>query len=425
MQFYALPLVCLAALLAGPSAVCCQNPEQIHLSYGYNASEMVVTWSTSAASSSVVNYGISQFDVSRKQTGQSWRFTEGNPNGLQYMHRVVLKGLTPGATYWYTVQSDSNKSDLFHFTAMQRGQSWPAQFIVYGDMGRHGGAQSLPALILEAATGSYAAFLHVGDFAYDFDSSGGINGDEFMNRIQQVAAYVPYMTCPGNHEAAFNFSHYVNRFSMPIDSSPHWYSWDVSNVHFISYSTEVYFDGWGVEEQYSWLEQDLTHATAKENRTLRPWIIAYGHRPMYCSTRDGDDCTTPKSKVRAGLEALFYKYGVDVILEAHEHCYERLWPVYNETVTAESYTNPKAPVHLISGTAGCNEVLGECFDPILGPRGPWSAFRSWWPGRHGYGRLSVANGTHLQWEQVIASGMKVEDSIWLVQQNHGSFLGRP
>ena len=91
MQFYALSLVCLAALLAWPSAVCCQNPEQIHLSYGYNASEMVVTWSTSAASSSVVNYGSSQFDVSRKQTGQSWRFTEGNPNGLQYMHRVVLK----------------------------------------------------------------------------------------------------------------------------------------------------------------------------------------------------------------------------------------------------------------------------------------------------------------------------------------------
>ena len=25
------------------------------------------------------------------------------------------------------------------------------------------------------------------------------NGDEFMNRIQDLAAYVPYMTCPGNH----------------------------------------------------------------------------------------------------------------------------------------------------------------------------------------------------------------------------------
>ena len=25
------------------------------------------------------------------------------------------------------------------------------------------------------------------------------NGDEFMNRIQDLAGYLPYMTCPGNH----------------------------------------------------------------------------------------------------------------------------------------------------------------------------------------------------------------------------------
>ena len=67
-----------------------------------------------------------------------------------------------------------------------------------------------------------------------------------------------------------------------------------------SYTTEVYFDGWGVEEQYAWLEQDLQYATAPGNRSIRPWIIAYGHRPMYCSNIDGDDCTTSKSIVRAG-----------------------------------------------------------------------------------------------------------------------------
>ena len=66
------------------------------------------------------------------------------------------------------------------------------------------------------------------------------------------------------------------------------------------YTTEVYFDGWGVENQYNWISQDLQWANAKENRSVRPWIIVYGHRPMYCSTLDGDDCTTSKSVVRAG-----------------------------------------------------------------------------------------------------------------------------
>ena len=28
-------------------------------------------------------------------------------------------------------------------------------------------------------------------------------GDRFMNQIEPMAAYVPYMTCPGNHEMAW------------------------------------------------------------------------------------------------------------------------------------------------------------------------------------------------------------------------------
>ena len=74
------------------------------------------------------------------------------------------------------------------------------------------------------------------------------------------------------------------------------------------------------------------------------------------------------------LEELFYRYGVDVILEAHEHSYERLWPVYNEQVTAKNYINPEAPIHIISAAAGCNDVLETCIDPMLGPRGEWNIY---------------------------------------------------
>lgn len=39
-------------------------------------------------------------------------------------------------------------------------------------------------------------------------------------------------------------------------------------------------------------------ANRPENRALRPWIITMGHRPMYCSDDDQDDCTKFDSYVR-------------------------------------------------------------------------------------------------------------------------------
>ena len=44
------------------------------------------------------------------------------------------------------------------------------------------------------------------------DSNQGKTGDTFMKQIQGVAAYTPYMVCHGNHESAFNFSHYSQKF---------------------------------------------------------------------------------------------------------------------------------------------------------------------------------------------------------------------
>ena len=55
-----------------------------------------------------------------------------------------------------------------------------------------------------------------------------------------------------------------------------------------------------------------------------------GHRPMYCSNADRD-CLVPDSageSVRSYVEDLFFNYGVDIEIWAHEHSYERTWPVY-------------------------------------------------------------------------------------------------
>lgn len=132
---------------------------------------------------------------------------------------------------------------------------------------------------------------------------------------------------------------------MPGHSENLFYSFNMGPVHFIGFSTEVYFDlSYGLQmhiTQFEWLERDLIEATRPDARAQRPWIITFGHRPMYCSNSNVDKCTMGSNRVRVGLphqpqyglERLFYRYGVDVELWAHEHSYERLWPIFNNKVS--------------------------------------------------------------------------------------------
>ena len=113
-----------------------------------------------------------------------------------------------------------------------------------------------------------------------------------------------------------------------------------------------------VMRQYSWLENDL----AGVDRALTPWLVVYGHRPMYCTNNDRDDCTVFETRTRTGLpltkwwplEPLLAQYGVDLAVWAHEHSYERLLPTYNRKVVpsqdpAAPYSQPRATVHITTG----------------------------------------------------------------------------
>eukprot|EP00057_Strongylocentrotus_purpuratus_P016056 XP_011670530.1 PREDICTED: iron/zinc purple acid phosphatase-like protein isoform X1 [Strongylocentrotus purpuratus] len=403
-------------------------PEQIHIAYGDMPSEMVIVWSTPSPGSSEVLYGMAPNNFSLKASGDYEELVdwEGPFEGVKFIHRVKLEGLSPGASYSYKVQTNGEQSQTYTFTAMQDGTDWSPTLLVYGDMGLKGGAPSLRLLRKAAKENLADAIIHVGDFAYDLHDEEGKVGDDFMNRIQDVAAVLPYMTCPGNHEIAHDFVHYRYRFSMPGSPWPMedemWYSFDMGKAHFVSYSTEIYFTGYSdylQRSQIEWLRDDLQRAN--KERAIRPWIIAFGHRPMYCSNADRDDCTKEESRVRTGLEDLFYDFGTDLIIEAHEHSYERFWPMYRGEVTAKHYKNPVAPVHVISGAAGCNEFDGVCVNPILGPRGEWSAYRSWIPGLYGFAHLQIANDTHLHWQQRLAVSDQVQDEFWIEQNRHGYF----
>lgn len=140
---------------------------------------------------------------------------------------------------------------------------------------------------------------------------------------------------------------------------------------------------------------------------------------MYCGNNiAGRECGSRDNAVRIGLEELLNESGVDVIISAHQHSYERTKPLFNYEIKSgfaeRAYINPKAPIHIITGAAG-NKDGKHRFKP---PTPEWSLFRS--EVRHpfldillidslikssllqdyGYTRFKVFNSSHLYFEQV-------------------------
>lgn len=218
---------------------------------------------------------------------------------------------------------------------------------------------------------------------------------------------------------------------MPGEQGGIMYSFNMGPLHIISISTEVYyFINYGLKSlvlQYEWLEDDLKRANQPENREERPWIIVMGHRPMYCSNSNPADCRRHSTITRVGLpffhifglERLLYSYGVDLEIWAHEHSYERLWPLYDYKIYNGSfempYVNPGAPVHIVTGSAGCKEEHTY----FNNTKPYWSAFRS---SDYGYTRLKAYNKTHIHIEQISDEkhGLVV-DQFWLVKEKHRSY----
>lgn len=423
------------------------KPEQLHLSLGSNGKEIFVTWSTKSATKCYLKfnsleeycftYDDSYTECYEPTTVESIRtqlmareYRPPKRNVSQTLRRIIY-------TYRANMTNLSAKSHLYFVECIDpkdpslRYRSEIYQFKMndydnpdrdlaiafYGDLGLVNG-QSVPRLIKDVDEGKYDFIIHNGDFAYDLNTENGRYGDEFMREIEPIAARVPYQTSVGNHEVASNFSHYDHRFTMIQSGGARrdgtrnnfFYSFNAGPVHFIGFSTEFYYfiDYMGIEplvRQYDWLVEDLKHASSLSERQQRPWIVVFGHRPMYCSSRDGDDCSKETNILRKGLpvtggyalEKLFYDYGVDVELYSHEHQYERFLPIYNETVMNGSnperpYYNPLAPVHVISGSAGCQERL----DPFRGKVANGSVKQI-----HDYGYTRIyANRTTLRFEQI-------------------------
>ncbi len=201
------------------------------------------------------------------------------------------------------------------------------------------------------------SILFLGDMAYDIDDDWGERGHNFLKFIKDISSETPFQLSVGNHEKAENFSDYHNMFFQPNRSKnkTFYYSYDINNVHFASINSEVTFNSFFSEEykerMLDWLTKDLSS-------TRKKWKIVYMHRPLYCSVQK-KTCIHDVINLRNLLEEIFLKYSVDLVLSGHVHNYERVYPVYKNTVDLKSlrnenntYFNPKYPSYVVCGATG-------------------------------------------------------------------------
>ena len=424
------------------------EPEQVHISLGYSDDEMIVTWAAPSPSQiSYVEYEeYKDYKENLNCTGKLKFMNRAKgtwnkfPN-LDYPHifqkflftcNAVMANLSLGQIYIYRVGSDEfGWSKNFKFRAKRDfSKGGPAKVIVYGDLGISPENDITVDTVLDEVDGfEVDAVIHNGDFAYDFNSRNGKKGDTFMQEIEPIASKVPYMVSIGNHEKGVRILHYYYRFTMPSNSLNQFYSFNIGPIHFLSYSTELIFDNWWdfQSSQEAFIKSDLS----SYNRTAHPWLVVFGHRPLYCSAqqkrpknlprlkppleRHNSDCLVQAPLVRSTFEKYWKKFKVDLVVSSHVHAYERLRPVFNGKVVGcdieekHFVVGCKGPVLVVSGNPGQD----ESYAPVSTTPLEFSVAQD---DHVGFGRITAVNHTHLLWEQVRSNSSEVTDFVWIIKK---------
>lgn len=326
-----------AGAVAGPflwtqAASSAVAPGGVHLSYGKHAAhEMVVSWSTPhSVKKPVLEFG---------PTRHYGHTIEADSSSAQRVgsvyHHAATHRLKPDTTYYYRLhhQGGTPRTGSFHTAA---AKPRPFRFAAFGDMGVNTAAAQNIALIQRQKP--EFAFV-VGDLCYA--DSGGMGTskasqqdytlwDKFLTQIQPSAHSIPWMTTVGNHEmengnGELGYAGYRARFRLPANGAPGGavtYALAKGNVGFIA------LDGNDATYEYTrnrdYLGSALDHWLASWLKEFRErqdidFIVVGFHQCAYCTNL----AHASDGGIRDRWEKLFDQYAVDVVVNGHNHCYER------------------------------------------------------------------------------------------------------
>jgi hypothetical protein len=329
-----------------------------HLAFGADPrTEIRIAWQVAEpVNKPFARIGRSPLDLGGKITAEFRHLHSEVPGAIaavdqHYLH-VELEHLLPGTTYYYGVghhgfdpASPQNLATLGQFTTAPRRKHdlISYTFTAFGDQGVTYDALANDTVLL----GQNPKFhLHAGDIAYA-DPSGqgkpvsstGADGtdvydpriwDNFLNQTELVARQIPWMVATGNHdmEALYSPNGYGGqeaRWDFPGNGPkecPSVYSFIYGNVAFISLdandvSNEIPANrGYSGGSQTKWLADRLYFLRTQPDIDF---VVVYFHHCAYSTTNQH----ASEGGVRADWVPLFDKYKVDLVVNGHNHVYER------------------------------------------------------------------------------------------------------
>jgi hypothetical protein len=330
---------------------------------------MAVSWSTETSLRDAVldlgidrSYGLTVSPVQRQAL----------PNGTVYHHASVAKGLEPGTLYHYRIRHGGVGVAAGTFRTAPNAPA-PFSFATFGDMG----VSDESAAIVQQLTRLNPAFCFVvGDLCYADKSGGSSNPvtgalpndpqvwDDWLRQIEVSASASPWMTTVGNHEierdsGELGYDGYLARFALPDNgASPGGvtYSFRYGNVGFIALDgNDASFQietnrGYLGTQQDDWLRRALVEFRSDPSIDF---IVAGFHNCMYCSNLFSGSDGGNRGRWRAILEDA----GVDLVVNGHNHSYERTHPLRNgdpvmEARAGDTYDSAAGTTYLTVGGAG-------------------------------------------------------------------------
>ena len=289
-------------------------------------SNVVVRWRTSEAALSRVQFGWSS-------TALDWVVQTAFATNE---HIVTLTNLAPNTRYFYAVGTgDANLAGgVDHYFVTAPVQPKPVRIWVIGCSGsaNQPGYEGQAAAVRDAYYGYAGArdtevWLALGDNAYMKGEESDYQADLFdiYPALLRRCALWPAI---GNHDVGVSGGEFpqLRIFSPPTagqaggvaSGTVRYYSFNYGDIHLVCLDSQTSDRSPG-SAMLTWLEQDLAANT-------NTWLMAYWHGPPYSFGSHSSDNWFDNgfgAQMRQDVVPILEAHGVDLVLCAHSHNYER------------------------------------------------------------------------------------------------------